>query len=289
MTSPLPPDVAAALATPGVRERLGGLAARLTYQSTVTSTSDICLALARRGAPDGTTVLASGQTAGRGRHGRHWFSPVGHGLYVSVLLRDVVAPALTLLTGVAVAEGVRTVTGLDVELEWPNDVVLSGVARPRSGRRPKVGGVLCEAYSQADPAASTHSLGVVIGIGINLATVDYPPDIARRAVSLESSLGRSVDRGALFVETLAALARWRTVWATDGADPILARWRTLSPSSRDAGVRWDTPTGRHSGVTAGIDHDGALLVTIGERTERIVGGTLEWLPEGETVHDAPRR
>ena len=278
MSSPLPSDVTAALAEPGVRARLDGLAGQLIYHATLTSTSDLCLTLAKQGASDGTTVLASGQTTGRGRHGRRWFSPVGHGLYASILLRDAVSPALTLLAGVAVVEGVQAVTGLGLELEWPNDVVLNGSPRGRSGRRPKVGGVLCEAYGQLQASTALESRGVVVGIGINLAAVEYPPDIADRAVSLESALGRSVDRGRLLVETLAALARWRTVWAKDGVEPVLARWRVLSPSSRDVVVRWDTPAGPCSGVTAGIDRDGALLVDTGGRTERIIGGTLEWLP-----------
>src|SRR5258708_2203877 len=103
---------------------------RLHWLDTTTSTNDVAAHLPGRGAAEGTTVAGDAQTAGRGRLGRTWFSPPGAGLYVSIILRpsgDLSARSnpsafLTLASGVAIAEGVRTSTGLPAEIKWPNDV-----------------------------------------------------------------------------------------------------------------------------------------------------------------------
>jgi BirA family biotin operon repressor/biotin-[acetyl-CoA-carboxylase] ligase len=104
----------------------------------------------------------------------------------------------------------------------------------------------------------------------------YPADLRDRATSLESELGRPVDRAALWVETLSALAqRYRDLLA-GRFDAILDAWRGRAPGSGGAPVTWSTPAGSLSGVTAGIDDRGALLVRVGERIERIVGGEVRW-------------
>ncbi len=87
--------------------RRGSLGEPLYYFAETGSTNDVAAALAEQGASQGTTVIASAQTAGRGRLGRTWQSPAGAGLYVSVVFRDPrLAPLLTLAGGVAVADGI---------------------------------------------------------------------------------------------------------------------------------------------------------------------------------------
>lgn len=265
---PLPPDLAAALRLTAARR--GRFGEPLVFFPETTSTNDVAGKLAERGAAEGTAVVALAQTAGRGRFGREWFSPPGAGLYVSVICRDhVAAPYLTLAGGVAVAEGIRAATGLPVQIKWPNDVVIpDGGAR---GRLRKLAGILAEASSGAD---GLHH--VVLGFGINLRPAAYPPAIADRASSLEAELGRPVDGGAVLAETLAALADLLGRLAAGSAGAVLDRWRALAPSARGAPVSWDTAAGPRSGVAAGIADDGALLVRVGDRTERIISGELRW-------------
>ena len=264
-SDPLPADIARALgATEG---RLGAWRGRVVYHAVVSSTNDLARELAAAGAADGTTVVAGAQTAGRGRQGRRWFSAPDAGLYCSVVLRDSDTALVTLAAGVAAAEGVRAATGLPVEIKWPNDVVL-----PAHAGGAKVGGILAEA-SRLDAAAEA----VVVGVGINVAAVDFPPEIAERAGSLAAALGGPVDRGTVLVELLAALARWRRVLAAGGAERMLERWRTLAPSSVGAPVEWCAAGARLSGVTAGVDRDGALLVRRGERLDRILAGEVTWV------------
>lgn len=211
-------------------------------------------------------VIADRQTAGRGRRGHSWFSPPGSGLYVSVVLTpsrslidsDRATRLLTLAAGVALAEGVESSTGLRVHLKWPNDLFVA--AR-------KLGGILAEGTDAS----------VVLGYGINLRTTAYPPELGDGATSVEAELRRPVERATILVETLAALSR-RYADLLDGRfDAILDAWRARAPRARGARVEWTTPTGTRSGVTNGIDSDGALLVRVGDRTERIVSGELIWL------------
>ena len=115
---------------------------------------------------------------------------------------------------------------------------------------------------------------MVVGYGINVLSTAFPPELRDRATSLESELGRAVDRHQLLVETLAALSR-RYEDLLDGRfDAILDAWRRRAPGASGARVAWTTNAGTASGVTAGIDDRGALLVRVGDRVERIVSGEL---------------
>jgi BirA family biotin operon repressor/biotin-[acetyl-CoA-carboxylase] ligase len=230
------------------------------YFSEVASTNDLAAAL-----PEGTVVLADRQTAGRGRRGHAWFSPPGSGLYASVVLvpgrssdpRRATA-LLTLAAGVALAEGVDTASGLRVDLKWPNDLYVS---------RRKLAGILAEASGER----------VVLGFGINTSIASYPPDLHERATSIESELGRSVDRHPVFVEALAALSRRYDDLLLGRFDAILDAWRRRAPAAVGARVARSVDGNLVTGVTAGVDDQGALLVRVGDRVERVVSGELQWL------------
>jgi BirA family biotin operon repressor/biotin-[acetyl-CoA-carboxylase] ligase len=218
-------------------------------------------------------VIAEAQTAGRGRRGHTWFSPPGSGLYVSLVLAPVRArhsssravSLLTLMAGVAIAEAVERITGLRADIKWPNDLLV--------GRR-KLAGILAEAVARADAATGVGE--VVLGYGINVSPAAYPPDLNDRVTSLESELGRSVDRAMLTAETIAAIAERYDDLLACRFDAILDAWRARSPGSQGARVSWETPQGVQSGVTDGIDDHGALLVRSGATVERIVAGEVRW-------------
>ncbi len=216
----LPADIAALVSrTRGalVRSRV----IRRCYRC-ITSTNDVAARLADAGAAEGTWVVADEQKAGRGRRGRTWASPPGAGLYlvgdlpafvasppsavsVDAVRDDRITSLLTLMAGVAAAQGVRAATGLAPGLKWPNDLVIEPPGE-RSGfsRFRKLAGILAEGSASGGELQS-----VVIGIGINLTAAAYPPDVEARATSIEGELGRPVDRAAVLVEVLAALAAWR--------------------------------------------------------------------------------
>jgi BirA family biotin operon repressor/biotin-[acetyl-CoA-carboxylase] ligase len=266
-SDPPPGEIPEALADAiaRARPRLGRLAATVQFFQAIGSTNDAALRRARHAESEGLVVVADEQTAGRGRRGHSWFSPPLAGLYVSVVL----APAasrdarratmlLTLAAGVALAEGIEAATGLVVDLKWPNDLQVS---------RRKLAGILAEG---ADGR-------VVVGYGINVAATALPPDLRDGATSLESELGRTVDRHLILVETLVALSRRYDDLLEGQFDAILDAWRRHAPAASGTRVTWTTTDGTRSGITAGIDDGGALLVQVGDQVERIVSGEIRWL------------
>ncbi len=280
----LPPELGRALSE--AAGRLDPFGGRVHYFTELGSTNDVAAQLARRGAEHGTTVIAETQTAGRGRHGRSWFSPPGAGLYVSIVFKTpaprdgtldggvstAFAPNLTLMVGVALTEAVRLVSGLPVEIKWPNDLVIQDrAARAPPGSSRKLAGILTEA--SAGGPTPDH---VIVGFGLNLHTAAFPPELADVASSVETELGRSVDGVTLLVEAMASLASWHARFTAGELAPILDRWRALAPSVRGAVVRWQDAEGVREGITDGLDGDGALLVRVGGGIERIVGGELVW-------------
>ena len=163
----------------------------------------------------------------------------------------------TLAAGVALVEGVRLASGLAATLKWPNDLYV--------GKR-KLAGILAEGAGDA----------LVLGYGINVRAAAFPADLAGRVTSLEGELGRGVDRALVFAETLCALSRRYDDLLEGRFDAILDAWRSLAPAAEGARVSWTTPAGEQTGVTAGIDDRGALLVKANNRLERIVAGEVVW-------------
>lgn len=258
----LPDDLEAPLAA--LRARRPALRIDLRWFPAVTSTMDVAAALLAEGAAAGTVVVADAQTAGRGRRGRHWESPPGAGLYFSLVWRaGASAPAslITLAAGVGVRDGVRAATGLAPDLKWPNDVIV--------GAR-KVAGILAEGHAVGTPHAA-----VVIGVGINVGAASHSPEVSTRATSLESELGREMDRGLVLAAVLEALAD-RLAQLDGDAGGILHAWREAAPSAAGTRVEWDAAAGPRRGTTAGIDDTGALLVKTPTGVERIIAGEVRW-------------
>jgi BirA family biotin operon repressor/biotin-[acetyl-CoA-carboxylase] ligase len=264
----LPDDFLRALAS--TEEERGVFGARLFYVTETGSTNDLAAAAADRGEPEGTTFVAGAQTSGRGRRGREWFSPPGSGLYFSTVVRRAsLAPWLTLAGGVAVAEGIRTATGLPVQIKWPNDIVSVSGTGFRSRR--KIAGILAEASSV--PQGVQH---VILGIGINVGAASFPPELADRAGSIETELGRAIDAGALLAQVLAGVNRVLSEVEQAGPPTLFTRWLELAPSATGERIEWEGPHGTQTGVSAGLAEDGALLARTAEGLARIVAGEVRW-------------
>lgn len=237
------------------------------HLATVDSTNEHALAMAAAGAPDGAVVVADEQTAGRGRRGRAWHSPEG-GLYLSYIVRDVDTIArpslLTLAAGVAAARAIADATGFEPDLKWPNDVLTPGCPR-------KLAGILAEATS-----VGSRVDVIVIGIGINVSMASVPAELQAIAASLEGELGREVSRRALQDALVARLDAEVARLRAGGEAQMLEAWRARSPGSRGARVSWHEADGERSGVTEGIDPDGALLVRDADGLQRLVAGEVIW-------------
>ena len=261
MFSPPPADVGTAVSA--AAERLGPFAA-LRYAESIGSTNDAALALAASGEPEGVSVLADEQTAGRGRRGRSWSSPPGAGLYLSVILRGDLASSpglVTLGAGVAASAAVQAATGLPVRLKWPNDLVIGADWR-------KLGGILCEAQGRG---------ALVVGVGINLSAAAHPPEVSARAASIEGELARSVDRTAIIVECLAGFRALASALRAGQGDAIVSAWRDRAAEGwRAAPVAWIEGERTITAVAKDIDADGGLIVLRDGRLERVVAGEVLW-------------
>jgi BirA family biotin operon repressor/biotin-[acetyl-CoA-carboxylase] ligase len=259
----IPDDINEALARAG--SRLGPFRGRLWWHESVASTNDVAAVMAERGAPEGSVVAANAQTSGRGRLGRSWASPAGAGLYVSAILRPAadVVPLITIAAGVALADGVHAASGLTPRVKWPNDVYVG----PR-----KLAGILAEAGSSGDGVQH-----VILGFGINLLTAAYPPDVAARATSIESELGRPADRGLVLAETLASLADRYAALQQGNDHVVVDAWRAWAAESLGRGVEWDADGSTRRGVAQDIDARGALLVRVDDVVVRVISGEVRWL------------
>jgi BirA family biotin operon repressor/biotin-[acetyl-CoA-carboxylase] ligase len=221
------------------------------------STNERARELARAGAPHGTLVTASEQTAGRGRQGRRWSAPPGSSILMSLLLRDP-PPLLPLIAAVAVCE----LAGGEALIKWPNDIVVAlPAAEPgHPARLAKLAGILAEGRPQEG--------WVVLGIGMNVAVrlQDLPPEL-RRPVQQEDAHGEQAptampaatmgrDPGELET-TLARLLELLQSRLGDPSETILERWR-----SRDALLGREIGWAQGRGRAAGIDGEGRLIVAL---------------------------
>ena len=243
-------------------------AGKLHFSPVTGSTNTDAMNRARTGAPHGSVYLADEQQAGRGRSDHAWHSAAGEGLYVSVVLRPAFPaadlPLLPLAAGLAAADAIRTVTGLDIDLRWPNDLLLG----PR-----KTGGILVEAQSESSAIAFA-----VVGIGINVHQRSFEPGLATPATSLDLEcghvFGQRIGRQALLVGLLKSLQREGRMLC-DPVERALIPARVERASSWVRGRRVEVHGARgFTGITEGLDEHGFLLVRTAEGLVQVQTGGI---------------
>jgi BirA family biotin operon repressor/biotin-[acetyl-CoA-carboxylase] ligase len=214
------------------------------------STNRVSLELGHAGEPEGTVVLAEEQTAGRGRAGRAWLSERAAGIYVTLLLRPrlapVQAPLLTMMAGLSVHAAAEAVTGLNVDLKWPNDLLISGK---------KAGGILTEMH--AEPGQVRF---VIVGIGLNVNQEKFPGELASTATSLRMESGRRHSRMELLVRLLREFENDYNRFLREGVSGVVERFETVSSYARGKRVRVSNGSESYVGTTAGLGPEGLLQV-----------------------------
>jgi BirA family biotin operon repressor/biotin-[acetyl-CoA-carboxylase] ligase len=247
--SPLELDVLAAAAGPGWSVAL---------HPTASSTNAIA---AENPVPD-TIVVADHQTAGRGRLGRTWDTPLGSALTFSVVIDPGLAdhdwPLLPLAVALAVGDGVRRAAEVPVALKWPNDLLIE---------HRKFCGILLE---RVQPASGGPLAIIGIGINVGLGAEDLPvPTATSLAIA-----GSSVDRTEVFTAVVPALS---TILGALRSEPtaVLERYRTECDTiGREVTV--SLPDGEElRGTATGLDRNGRLMVG-----DRAIGA-------GDVVHVRP--
>lgn len=230
----------------------------LTVYRSIDSTNNEAKRYAMLGAPHGTIIAADAQTNGRGRRGKSFYSPAGTGLYLSVVLRpekplsDCVYT--TIASADALADTIEELTDCEPKIKWVNDIIVNGR---------KVCGILTEAVSDIESGMAET---VIVGVGLNVTTEDFPPEISRTAGSLRCSATRN---------SLAAGIISRIIEYTRRADSreLLDRYRSRSAVlGQTVGFIRNGET-----VTAladSIDDDGSLIVRTENGIERLRSGEI---------------
>lgn len=220
------------------------------YFDTLASTNLQAKLSAENGAGEGTLIVADMQTAGRGRKGRSWSSPAGTNLYFTLILRpDFGAEpvsAVTLVMGIAVAEGIRKTCGAEAGIKWPNDIVVNGK---------KVCGILAEMSVERE-----YVHYAVIGVGINVGQQEFPPEIRETAASLCQECGRIVSRGELILNVMKAFEDNYKVFRNSRSLAGLTEKYEKLLVNKGRQVRVLDPKGEFQGLAKGINEKGELLV-----------------------------
>jgi len=237
----------------------------LRHFASIDSTSTTLLAAAAEGAPEGTVYVADEQTAGRGRGGHEWHSTPADGLYVSVLIRPPLpikeALWISLATGLAAQHAVRETTALNIDIRWPNDLLLN---------QKKCGGILVE--TSVDGPRLRFA---VIGIGININHPHLPAELSAIATSLRIESSHQHSREKLLIALLRALDLELT-HLESGTPNLLDRFTAASTWVKGKHVHV-AEAGGYTGITDGLDAHGFLKISGDDGIARTVlsGGVRE--------------
>lgn len=203
-----------------------------------------------KGEPHGTLYVAESQSAGRGRRGRRWESPAGESIYMSLLLRPefppVKAPMLTLVMALAVARALREQTGVDVQIKWPNDLVVQGR---------KICGILTEMSIEM-----TWINYVVIGIGINVNQNEFPEELKDCASSLKMETGRRFRRSHLIAAVMEYFEMYYEQFLQEGSLAGLRKEYNELLVNKDRQVKILEPGNHYEAYALGINDTGELIV-----------------------------
>ena len=234
------------------------LGRELHYYPRLSTTMDTARELARKGAEEGTVIMAGTQTAGKGRIGRSWFSPEGS-LAMSVILKPPLKnlPQLIMIASLAVVSAIRTVSGLDAAIKWPNDVMIKGR---------KVCGILIE--NEVEEGKVNYA-DIGIGINANFEPADHP-EIADISTGLSHESGRQISVVQLAAAVIDELERLYI--AARNGDPVHRDWRRHMETLGKR-IKVDTGQSIEHGIAESVNENGNLILRRddGSPVEIVVG------------------
>ncbi len=259
------------LEAPAIRQALPGMARErlrnLELNDVVDSTNDQLLAVRDLPAGRFDACFAEYQQAGRGRRGRHWTSPFGSGLCLSLNWAWAETPpqlgALSLVVGAAIVQSLQSLSAGGLQLKWPNDILHQGK---------KLGGILIELRAESGGPAY-----VVVGVGLNTRLSQQSREALRaagtEATDLTSALAQPPARSELAGKLLGSLALALDEFGRSGLRPWLEHWRRAD-ALRGQSVIVSLGEQRIEGISAGIDEEGALCLDCNGARRRFVSGEV---------------
>lgn len=238
---------------------------KVLYYKQLDSTNTKLSELAAEGAEHGTVVVADKQTAGKGRRGRTWESPSGDNIYMSILLRPKLAPQkapmLTLVMAYSVALAIRKLGFLDVQIKWPNDLILSGK---------KICGILTEMQMNGQEIEN-----VIVGVGINVNTTTFPKELEEKATSLYLEGKTKIQRDMLIQSVIEAFEYVYQQFIQEQDLSFLQQEYNSMLVNRGREVQVLEPGNVYTAFAKGINEKGELLVRTSDgREEAIFAGEV---------------
>jgi len=232
-----------------------------------TSTNIEAIKLADKNFPEGSIVVAENQSSGRGRKGRNWFSAEKQGIYISIILRPAIPPALaprlTLVTAVALAKTLISETGLDAKIKWPNDVLINNK---------KIAGILTEMYTEVD---SINHIIMGLGLNVNTPVSGFPNDIKDIATSVLIETGAEFPRIKLLQSFLQNYEYYYEIFKENKFAIILKEFKSLS-NIIGKKIRVTTINRELTGIATDISEEGLLEIKTGNnKFEKIITGDIE--------------
>lgn len=242
------------------------LGRNILYQTSVDSTNSIAKQAAFDGCAHGTIVVAEEQVGGKGRLARGWFSPLGRGIWFSMVLRPPFlpqeAPKFTLLMAVALAQAFKKYPGVEIGIKWPNDVLLN---------ERKLVGILTEMNAEME---AINYIVIGTGINVNVPKEIAPKEIQDKLVSLADFSDKPIDRVKLLTVILKEVEDLYDKVLQEGFSFVLQKWREVSITLHSR-VKVIAPDETFIGMAKDIDENGALLVEKDDGTiQRVLAGDV---------------
>ena len=239
----------------------------ILHFDTLESTNTEAINQAKRGADEGLCVIAKKQTAGRGRHGRTWISEENAGLYFSLVLRPKIETRflslITLMTAIAAADTLENLYDLKPDIKWANDIHINDK---------KICGIL------AEMSETEKGTAIIVGIGINLKSSNFPAEIAEIATSIEAETNKKADREELLRSLTHFLNYFYEILQGGGAKQIIEEWQKRSSYGFGKEVKVNLENETIFGTTDGLEENGALRVRTDSGEIRVIqAGDVESL------------
>jgi len=240
------------------------IARNIYYYESLPSTMDKAAEFVSSNAPEGTLIIAEGQTKGRGRMGRAWVSPKYKGIYFSLIIKPKIlpqqAPVLTLISAVAICRALKQQLGIEFQIKWPNDILVNNK---------KIAGILTEMSAEMD---IVHAIIIGAGINVNNTEASLPDG----GSSLKEITGQKINRLSILQSILRCFEKEYLQFLEQGVEPTLSDWRHFS-LTLGRRVKLNTNDKRHQiiGEAVDIDSEGGLLVRLDSGlTERVMAGDI---------------
>lgn len=224
----------------------------IIFVESVDSTNNYAKKMAEEKFQDGTVIIAEEQTNGRGRLGREWISPMGKGIWMTIMLKPRIKPEqaaqITLIAAFAVAKGIKNICNIDTMIKWPNDVVVNGK---------KVCGILTEMGAEID---RINYLIVGIGINANTDELDFLNSGLNVATSLKIQKGEEINRKLLISDIIKKFEElYMSFILRESIEHIINDYKKVS-ATLGKEVRLLTREGEFRGIALDINNRGYLIV-----------------------------